>query len=156
MNHPNQDMLDIFSEINGCKTKSLERKIVDSVLYVDTDSVVGNSMIYVDNEKMTIEDFYNSQNEYIKKDDVNKKYIKKVDNKKTCTYNGELVEKDIKHVMKHKVKKHMYKVTVNGKSVTITEDHSIMVERNGKLIPIKIKELQKGDVFINTYDDTKN
>jgi hypothetical protein len=49
MNHPNQDMLDIFSEINGCKTKSLERKIVDSVLYVDTDSCYVSFDMYIGN-----------------------------------------------------------------------------------------------------------
>jgi hypothetical protein len=148
MNHPNQDMLNIFSEINDHEVELKKEKIVDSVVYCDTDSVVGDSLIYVNEEKLTIEEFYNNQKEYIQNDDINKKYVKKVNNKKTYTYDGSLVEKPIKYVMKHKVKKHMYKITINDKSVTITEDHSIMVEKGGKLLSIKIKELQKGDIFI--------
>ena len=50
--------------------------------------------------------------------------------------------------MKHSVKKRMYKIKCNGKEVIITEDHSIMVNRNGKLISVKPKDILKTDMLI--------
>ena len=50
--------------------------------------------------------------------------------------------------MKHKVKKKMFKIKINDKEVEITEDHSIMVLRNNKLISIKPKDILKTDKLI--------
>mgnify|MGYP000662678712 CR=1 FL=1 len=56
--------------------------------------------------------------------------------------------------MKHKVKKRFFKIKVNDKFVIITEDHSIVVERNGELISVKPSEIKGGDAMIsmNTLD----
>ena len=54
--------------------------------------------------------------------------------------------------MKHKVKKRMFKINCNGDDVTITEDHSMMVIRNGKLVETKPTELQKGDKLVKIKD----
>jgi intein/homing endonuclease len=39
--------------------------------------------------------------------------------------------------MKHKVKKEMFELTVNGKTIRMTEDHSLMVRRDNKIVDIK-------------------
>ena len=46
----------------------------------------------------------------------------------------------------------MYKLKVDGKEITVTEDHSIMIERDGKLIEGSVKDLQNGDKIILKYD----
>ena len=44
----------------------------------------------------------------------------------------------IKNVMRHKTTKTLYKVTLdNGKSVKVTQDHSLMVKRDGNLVEVK-------------------
>ena len=42
----------------------------------------------------------------------------------------------------------MYKIKYNNKEVCITEDHSLMVKRDNKIIGIKVSEMQKGDKII--------
>jgi intein/homing endonuclease len=53
-------------------------------------------------------------------------------------------------VYRHKVSKARWKVTLeDGKTVEVTNDHSIMVERNGKLIEVKASEILESDDFIS-------
>lgn len=121
-----------------CKTNN-----EDYIIAVDTDSVVGGSIIDVNGTKMTIAEFYDTcSGQFLKNDTFNENYIKKVDNCTTLTYNNELVQRPIKYVMKHKVKKKLFKITCNGKSVTVTEDHSVIVRNQyGKLEEIKPSQL---------------
>lgn len=55
----------------------------------------------------------------------------------------------ISYVMRHKTKKKLYRITTaNGKEVTVTEDHSVMVDRNGFLIECKPNEILEDDGII--------
>ena len=57
--------------------------------------------------------------------------------------------KDIQYIYRHKVNKEQYLIIAEtGESVKITKDHSIMVERAGKLIECKPEDLQKDDLLI--------
>jgi intein/homing endonuclease len=51
--------------------------------------------------------------------------------------------------MKHEVEKEMFKITVNGKSVIVTEDHSVMIFRDGKLRSCKAKDIKSEDKLIS-------
>ncbi len=63
--------------------------------------------------------------------------------------NNEIVYKPMNNIMRHKTTKAIYKlVTESGKEVYVTEDHSIMVERNGKLQKVKPTEILEDDVVI--------
>lgn len=116
----------------------------------DTDSGDFNTVLYVDEQPIKIGELFNLCSEYIKKDDINQKYVKKVCNKSVLTVNKnkELVYSPIKYVMKHKVKKRMYKLSIDGNSVRVTEDHSLMCVRDNELIEVKPKDLQKGDKIL--------
>jgi intein/homing endonuclease len=53
------------------------------------------------------------------------------------------------YVMRHKTKKRLYQINLqNGKSVKVTEDHSIMVDRDGFLIEVRPTEIRDTDLFI--------
>ena len=86
------------------------------LVYGDTDSTVGDTQIIVNNCVSP-----------------------------SVNQNLELENNNINYVSKHKVKKRFYKITVNGKEVTITEDHSLIVLRKNKLIACKVSEIKKGD-----------
>lgn len=130
-------------------------KAASIVVGGDTDSVVGDTIINVNSKPITIADYYNSiVPNYIKCDDINKNYIKRVDNGDVAlAYDNGIVQNKIKHVMKHTVKKRMYKIKCNGKEVIMTEDHSIIVNRNGKNISVSPKDILKGDrlICLNNY-----
>lgn len=130
-------------------------KATSVVVGGDTDSVVGDTIINVNGKPITIADYYNSITpNYIKCDDINKNYIKHVNNGDVAlAYDNGIVQNKIKHVMKHTVKKRMYKIKCNGKEVIMTEDHSIIVNRNGKNISVSPKDILKGDrlICLNNY-----
>lgn len=55
----------------------------------------------------------------------------------------------IEYVYRHKVNKPMWEITSeDGQTVKITNDHSIMVERNGELIEVKPKDIQENDILL--------
>lgn len=122
------------------------------VLYADTDSVVGSSVINVNGSNITIAEYFDLQDSYIKKDDFNKDYVKSVNytattpslNKST----GEVEYKQIKYVMKHKVNKRMFRISYKDNEVIVTEDHSIIVNRKGKYLDVKPKDLKSIDKII--------
>lgn len=122
----------------------------DYLIGGDTDSCVASTLLCTSKGNMTIENLFNISENYIKKDENNKRYVKKVENMEVLTVNKskELVYSPIKYVMKHKVKKRMYKLTIDGNSVRVTEDHSLMCVRDNELIEVKPKELQKGDKIL--------
>lgn len=105
----------------------------DRVLAADTDSVLGSTEICVNGHRLTIEDYYNSiDNNFIKKDTFNENYVKLITNgdlTKSVSSDGILRNNKINYVMKHKVKKQFFKITnKNGKSIVVTEDHSVIVK----------------------------
>ena len=136
-----------FPELKGKKIKPIKN---DVVVLVDTDSVVGDTKIKTNNGTFTIEELFNFCSEINEYGDS--KFIGKLrDLHTTDSINkksGQLENKEIKYVMKHNVKKNMYKIKVNGKEVICTEDHSIIIKRNGKYMDVKPKNIQKGDKII--------
>lgn len=146
----------VGDKLNEFMNKLVETANHEYVIYIDTDSVVGETLIYVNNEKIKIEDYYNklSNNLLIKNDILNENYVKQVYNDKSYGLDefGNLKEKNINYIMKHKVKKRMFKITVSGKEVIVTEDHSVIVKRNEKYLSVKPSMINMDTdtlVFIN-------
>jgi hypothetical protein len=130
--------------------KDPQGKPKDRVIAADTDSVLGSSMICVNNRLISIADFYDNQpDEFIKRDDFNKNFIKAITTSSFLTPSlnldkATIENKHIKYVMKHTVSKELFEITDKfGNSVVITEDHSIIVQhkRNGKFSSIKPNKL---------------
>lgn len=122
--------------------------IKDRRIYSDTDSISGDSIIEVNGNPMSISAFYEaSTGEEIEE---NCKYIKKMnDVYMTNSYsNNDIHVTPIKYAMKHKVKKKMYRIKVDDREIVCTEDHSLMVKRNNKLIECSPADMQKDDRLI--------
>ena len=61
----------------------------------------------------------------------------------------EPVMSSIAYVMRHKTKKKLYKITLqNEKTVTVTEDHSLMVDRHGFLLEVTPMDIKPDDLII--------
>ena len=116
----------------------------------DTDSVSGDTLIYVeDDSQMRIDDYFKIS-KFLNKDIVIKCAdgseivpvkgccTMAIDNDLNCKFNS------INYVMRHKVTKPKFTITAkSGKKVEVTGDHSCMVVRNGELISIKAKDINK-------------
>ena len=123
----------------------------DSISHVvagDTDSVFSKAKIYVNNKLKTIEDVFN--------DFINDGNIEILQNEtevvipnlkmETKSINGSTL---IKNISRHKVSKGQYKISIQGKdSLKITEDHSIMIYRDGQVIECKPNEIKNSDYLI--------
>ncbi len=125
--------------------------------YADTDSVSKDSVIIVDNNNITIEDFYNLSDGKIEKLKNNKyiKHLSKQYKSPSLNKKGDLENNKIINVVKHKVKKRMFKITLGDTSVCITEDHSLIVFRGSKICEIKPRDIQKNDKLFKIQRGTK-
>lgn len=136
-------------KINDYVNKLLKNtNTLNYLIYSDTDSVVGSTEIYSNGEKKTIEDFYDSitSDERVLGED---NFIKSVNGYDTLSVSdSKIIETPIVYVMKHKVKKKLYKLSIDNKSVVITEDHSLVVMRSGELISIKPKDIDPTDELL--------
>jgi DNA polymerase elongation subunit (family B) len=121
------------------------------LIYGDTDSVVGGTAIYVNGIQKTIAQFYEEQpGDFIKHDPITNNYVKRVVGSTSVGFDGSNpVTKPINYVMKHTVKKRMFEVRVNGASVTITADHSIIVRRGTEIISTTPMNIVRGDKLIS-------
>lgn len=119
----------------------------DVVLLSDTDSVDKDSTIKTNLGDMSIEKLFSKGKRFEKLKDGRE--FSHVENITSWTSDGKTaVEKSIKMIYRHKVKKPRWKITLaNGEYVIVTNDHSIMVLRNESLIEIKPSD-------INTDTDT--
>lgn len=123
-------------------------------VYCDTDSVVGSTLVYYNGNKIKIEDLYN-QLEGVIEVRGNNDYIKHVVGSPTTkTLKGDkVVDKKINYIMKHKVKKKIYRCYVADLFVDVTEDHSVMVLRDGCVSVAKPDEILDSDMFIMNVGD---
>ena len=116
------------------------------------DSIDGCSLVNVELDGvegvMTIEDLYET---------CKKMYgIKAIDNQGSehinCPYkilnykDGKIEHQPVKDIIAHKVTKSAWKIrTKTGKEIIVTNDHSMVVFRDGKQIVIKPTEIETGD-----------
>jgi len=118
------------------------------------DSVTGDTIIRTEEGNKTIEEMFN---ECLDHCIVGEKEYGSKNYSKVIGFNAYSMEPNIStvsHIMRHKTKKKLYKITTeNGKQVTVTEDHSIMVDRDGFLIECKPQDLQETDGIITIFTD---
>lgn len=124
------------------------------IVYGDTDSVADNTIVETNIGSMTISNLFDLCT--IKWNVGNKEYS--VDDKvKVLSYNHDTKQPQmmpISYVYRHKVAKHKWKILdENGNEIIVTDDHSLMVERNNSLIEVKPSELKEDDVLITIRKD---
>jgi DNA polymerase elongation subunit (family B) len=118
-----------------------------SIIY--GDSVTGDTMILTKDGDITIEELFNRCVEH---SNVGDKEYGVWSPDKVMGFNSfedSTVMSTISHVMRHKTKKKIYKINLsNGKNVKVTEDHSVMVDRDGFLIEVKPTDILTNDLII--------
>ena len=114
------------------------------------DSVTGDTLIKTDGGEITIQQLFDECIEHAKTSDGKEYGL--WSQAKVVGFNGYEMEpmlSNIEAVMRHKTKKKLYRITTeNEKSVTVTEDHSIMVDRDGFLMDVKPADLLEDDMII--------
>jgi len=110
------------------------------------DSVTGDSIIRTSEGDKTIAQLFD---ECIEHSVVGEKEYGVWNDSTVLGFNSRDMEPSgakISYVMRHKTKKKLYRITTeNGKQVTVTEDHSVMIDRDGFLIECKPNEILETD-----------
>lgn len=125
-------------------------------IYGDTDSVSKNSIIRTEKHPggITIEDFYN---ENIKNQGettlVGHESVHTKD--KVLNYTTDLIYQKVNRIIRHKVSKAKWKiVTESRKEIMCTNDHSLIVYRDGKQFKVKPSELLETDLLLVVNAET--
>lgn len=127
---------------------------IDHVIYIDTDSVDGNSMVrskeYGNVSIQELFDKYDFIHNIIHKIPDNRQFV--FPNNLNLPYYDEINKLvkygKVKFIEKHHVKKRMFKIKTLYTEVIVTEDHSCMILENDKLVEKKAKDLKKNDKVI--------
>ena len=129
----------------------VKNKLAQSaVIYIDTDSVAKDTSIKLDDGRtIKIENLYNegfksAGNTLNGHESVSiKNKVLNWDKDKGLYY------APVKRVIKHKVSKPKWKLkTKTGKEIIVTDDHSMIVFRNGKKLEVKPSEILKTDKIL--------
>ena len=142
---------------NECITGEYDH-VGEAIIY--GDSVTGDTLIRIsDGSSVTIEKLF-EQIPYKVVQDENKEYAiptSEYDSYEVLGYNSfndQALWRKISYVMRHKTTKKKYKITSEtGKEIIVTEDHSLIVDRDGFTIEVKPTELQETDLLISINDD---
>jgi DNA polymerase elongation subunit (family B) len=126
-------------------------------IYCDTDSVSGNSIVTTTSGRKTIEEFYN-ENINNTSETTTSGHESVLCEELILDYSEErgLYYGEIERIIRHKVSKPRWRIeTESGKHIDITDDHSIIIYRDGKEHEIKASEIIDGDevIAINTLED---
>jgi len=127
----------------------IEQKGLIKWTYMDTDSCGKDTIINTNKGEIRIEDLWNMSIDKVEYKD--ERFFAELPETSCLSYNEdkkEIERKNIRYIMKHKVKKRMFKIKFKGKETLITEDHSIIIDRNGECLSIKPKDIKKGDKLI--------
>lgn len=145
------------------KIKSIRKTKKDFVIYVDTDSVASDSVIRTDlyGEMKICDLFCELENlfDYTVNSVVDKTGRKFIfpDNLRMPYFdekNKNVKFGYIEYIERHLVEKNIYNITtVSGKSIEITEDHSLMVYRDEKLIEVNPFEIISTDLLVTIKND---
>jgi hypothetical protein len=121
------------------------------IIYGDTDSCDKDTIISTDNGEKTIENFYNENIEKGSAGITLKGHESVHTNDKILNYdeNKGLYYAPVKRIIRHKVSKAKWKLkTKSGEEIIVTNDHSMIVFRNGKKLEVKPSEILKTDKIL--------
>lgn len=132
--------------VNECITGKYDHS-GDAIIY--GDSVTKDTLIKTSDGEITIEELFLQSSD---KSIIGDREYATGNSTKVLGFNGfedSVVASSISYVMRHKTKKKIYLIELeNGKSVKVTEDHSIIVDRDGFLLDIKPTEILDTDLII--------
>lgn len=125
------------------------------LVFDDTDSVVGSTIVNTSWGNMSIEDLYNCIEKTGYVGVINGKHLDQIvlkpvfEELSALGFSENGVEYgNVNYIMKHDINKKMYRITSGENSVEVTEDHSVMVIRDEKLIEVKPKDITSADKLV--------
>ena len=127
-----------------------------AIVYGDTDSEISTTLHYSSKGQKTVEELFNGCSEFWNNGEKEYAYDEDL---MVMSYDNDIDEPymgHIEYIYRHKVSKDLYEIEDDlGNTITVTEDHSVMVERNGALISVKPIDILDSDILISIKIDDK-
>lgn len=120
-------------------------------IYADTDSCDSNTIVNTNNGKFTIEEWYNNNISNGSGGETIKGHESVLTDDKILNYSdsGNVYYANTRRIIRHKVTKPKWKLkTKSGKEIIVTNDHSMIVFRNGIKTEVKPSEILKSDKIL--------
>ena len=119
-------------------------------IYCDTDSVFSKSIVETDKGKFTIENWYNNNIKNGSGGITINGHESVLTNDKVLNFNNkDLYFANVKRIIRHRVTKPKWKLkTKNGKEIIVTDNHSMIVFRDGIKIEVKPSEMLLTDKIL--------
>ncbi len=120
-------------------------------IYADTDSCHAESIIQTSNGRVSIEDWYNTNLKNGSGGETSKGHESVLTDDLILNFSKEndLYYSPVKRIIRHKVSKQKWKLkTKSGKEIIVTNDHSMIVFRDGNQIEVKPSEILKTDKIL--------
>lgn len=126
-------------------------KSIDVGVYGDTDSCERSTIINTTSGDKTIEDWYNENMKNGSGGNTKNGHESVLTSDKVLNYSEELgiYQAPVKRIIRHNVSKAKWKLkTKSGKEIVITNDHSMIVFRNGRKIEVKPCDILHSDKIL--------
>ena len=152
-NFSNEYVYDIEIETDDINAHNF---FANDILVHNTDSVSGNSIIITEKHKdgISIEKLYEENNVDSCTDINGHELVSTKD--RVLNWDGNLYFGDVKRIIRHKVSKRKWRLTTKtGKIVECTDDHSLIVFRNGKKLEVKPYEILQSDKILTLKSDKR-
>jgi len=118
-------------------------------IYADTDSVDELTKIITDKGRVSIGDWYNDNMINGSGGKTIKGHESVITNDKVLNWSDGLYMAPVKRIIRHKVNKPKWKLkTKSGKEILVTNDHSMIVFRDGNKLEVKPSEILKTDKIL--------
>lgn len=131
---------------------TVTKKVLNDVtVYIDTDSCDKNTIIHCEDKDRTIEELYNHCSQYGNGGNTLAGHESNLCNVRILNYseNNGLYYANAKRVIRHKVSKKKWLLkTKSGKKIIVTNDHSLVVFRDGKQVTCKPCEVLLTDKIL--------
>ena len=127
-------------------------RIDNSVIYNDTDSFVGATMINTNFGMVSVVELWEKyyQQSLIELTQFGHEMVS-IDNLKILTYDKESSKTKFEkasRIFRHKVRKRKFKIRSGDKEIIMTEDHGLMIFRSGEFMRISPKDYKIGDKLV--------
>ncbi len=118
-------------------------------IYADTDSVQSDTQIITNRGTFSIEEWYNINIKNGSAGTTLNGHESVLTDDKVLNWNNGLYMANVKRIIRHEVNKPKWRLkTKSGKEIVVTDDHSMIVFRDGIKLEVKPSEILKTDKIL--------
>lgn len=123
----------------------------NNILIHNTDSITGDSIIHTSEGDKTIEQLFEENTDSMFLTHKGHELVKI--NNKVLNWDNKLYFGNVNYVMRHKVSKPKWRLkTKDGKEIIMTNDHSMIVFRDGQKLEVKPYEILPTDKVLSVHN----